>query len=134
MRWQLIEANVNLSDRGSLHVAQALGNVPFTPVRLFWVTDVPTGLVRGFHAHKNGQQVLFCLSGSIRARFDDGSSSEEIVLTPGGSGVWMKNMVWGEQTFLDPGSILLVLASNEYEETDYIRDREEFDALVQEAE
>lgn len=134
MRWERIAADVKISERGSLSVLQALDSLPFSPVRLFWVTDVTPGLVRGFHAHKSGHQILFCIAGRIQVRFDDGVNSEVLSLTAGGPGAWMKNMVWGEQTFLETGSILLVVASNEYDESDYIRDWAEFRSLAKEIE
>jgi dTDP-4-dehydrorhamnose 3,5-epimerase-like enzyme len=98
--------------------------------RVFWVSSVPEGTTRGFHAHKTGHQILICLAGSVSAKFFNGTVSEEILLVPGGTAVWMENMVWGEQTFLEKDSILLVLASNDYDEEDYIRDRNEFVALA----
>lgn len=129
-RWQVVNPIQFSSAKGNLKLLECAVSLPFEPKRIFWVSDVPAGEARGFHAHLTGEQVLFCLSGEIRAKFDDGFKSEEIVLTPKGSGVWMKNLVWGEQTFLEPSSILLVLASNLFVEEDYLRDRNLFEALI----
>jgi dTDP-4-dehydrorhamnose 3,5-epimerase-like enzyme len=106
-------------------------NIEWDVKRVFWVTNVPAGEVRGFHAHRTGNQVLFCLAGAILAKFEDDQGTEVIELLPEGFGVSMKNLVWGEQTFIEPNSVLLVLASNEYDEQDYIRDRAEFEELSQ---
>ncbi len=128
--WEILKIENHKGPKGSLSVVELSENMPFMPLRFFWVTQVPAGAARGFHAHKSGQQVLFCLHGKILARVDNGSTSQEVTLEAGGSGLWMKNEVWGEQVFLEPDSVLLVLASNEYDESDYIRDRAEFEELV----
>ena len=116
---------------GILVVADYLIDLPFEPKRSFWVQDVPVGATRGFHAHRTGQQILVCLTGRILAKFTDGYHSAELELSSSETAVWMKNMVWGEQTFVEPKSVLLVLASNPYDESDYIRDRQEFELLAQ---
>jgi dTDP-4-dehydrorhamnose 3,5-epimerase-like enzyme len=130
-KWKEIPVASILGDAGSLRVLEQLGSSSFIPRRVFWISNVPAGQTRGFHAHKTGHQILICLAGSVSAKFDNGTVSEDILLLPGGMAVWMENMVWGEQTFLEKDSILLVLASNEYDEEDYIRDRNEFEALAQ---
>lgn len=122
-----------IDERGNLSVIQEGAALPFTPKRVFWVGGVPIGETRGFHAHRTGQQLLFCLAGEISATFDDGFKREAISLLPNGRGVWMEMHVWSEQLFLKRDSILLVLASNEFDESDYIRDRDEFTRLVQQS-
>lgn len=128
--WKRVAVSSNIGDGGGLWVIDDLESSAFSPGRVFWVTNVPAGATRGFHAHKTGRQVLLCLSGRIVAKFDNGKVVEEIELTKDGPGILMENMVWGEQTFVEPGSILLVLASNNYDEQDYIRSRIEFDSLL----
>lgn len=120
-----------IDERGNLSVVQIGAALPFTPKRVFWVGGVPIGETRGFHAHRTGQQLLFCLAGEISATFDDGVKSKTFSLRPNGPGVWMKMHVWSEQLFLKRDSILLVLASNEFDESDYIIDRDEFNQLAQ---
>lgn len=122
-----------IDERGNLSVIQEGAALPFTPKRVFWIGSVPIGETRGFHAHRTGQQLLFCLAGEISATFDDGVKSETFSLRPSGHGVWMKMHVWSEQLFLKRDSILLVLASNKFDETDYIRDRDEFNRLAQQS-
>ena len=130
-RWSSIELTSRANQSGRLVVADFARDIPFVPKRTFWVTDVPAGITRGFHAHKTGHQLLVCLSGRVLATLDDGEKLETIVLTNSGPAVWMPNMVWGEQTFLEPNTILLVIASNEYDENDYIRDRSQFASMIQ---
>ncbi len=128
--WSKLELQAFSGPNGALSLLPMQSMSGFLQ-RVFWVTNVPEGTTRGFHAHKTGHQILICLAGSVSAKFDNGTVSEDILLLPGGMAVWMENMVWGEQTFLEKDSILLVLASNEYDEEDYIRDRNEFEALAQ---
>jgi hypothetical protein len=127
-RWSRVDPSSSMVDaRGRLTSVKIQAIVK----RAFWVTNVPAGEVRGFHAHRTGSQILFCLAGAISAKFEDAQGTEVFELLPNGFGVSMKNLVWGEQTFVEPNSVLLVLASNEYDESDYIRDREEFLRLIQ---
>jgi UDP-2-acetamido-3-amino-2,3-dideoxy-glucuronate N-acetyltransferase len=113
-------------ERGSLQVFESSWGFPFTPKRFFWLTNVPKGESRGFHAHRFGHQLLFCLAGSILVTLRSPHESEAVLLFSGGPGVWMKNMTWGEQQFLSEDAVLLVMASNEFDEADYIRSFEEY--------
>jgi dTDP-4-dehydrorhamnose 3,5-epimerase-like enzyme len=118
-------------ERGSLRVLESGRDLPFTPKRLFWLTNVPKGESRGFHAHRTGHQMLFCIAGSILLTLRSSHGSEAVLLSGGGPGIWMKNMTWGEQQFLAENSVLLVLASNEFDEYDYIRNFEDYVSLTQ---
>lgn len=129
--WGEIELPEITSEKGTLKVIESGQSIPFHFKRVFWISGVPHGAERGFHAHKTGHQLLVCLSGEILAKLDDGRNEVHIRLRQGGPGVWVRNMVWGEQLFIEPNSILLVVASNEYDESDYIRNRKEFETLVQ---
>jgi dTDP-4-dehydrorhamnose 3,5-epimerase-like enzyme len=124
--FELVTQRRFIDERGALNLLEASKELPFAPQRVFWVTGVPKGSERGFHAHKTGNQLLFCLQGSILLTLKTHSEEEKIVLSAESPGVWMKNMVWGEQTFLTEDSVLLVFASNEFDESDYLRDFEEF--------
>jgi dTDP-4-dehydrorhamnose 3,5-epimerase-like enzyme len=130
-RWQQIAPIRVGGDRGSLWVLERESGLPFIPKRVFWISGVPSGETRGFHAHRTGEQILFCLSGQIRAKFYDGEMSEDLMLDAHGQGVWMRNLVWGEQTFVSSDAILLVIASNDFDEEDYIREKQEFEKLRQ---
>ena len=115
--------------RGTLDLMEASKELPFLPKRFFWVYGVPEGSERGFHAHKTGHQVLFCLDGAIELTLRNHDSEKSILLNSGGPGVWVKNMVWAQQKFLSEGALLVVFASNEFDESDYIRDFVEFTKL-----
>ena len=124
--FELVAQRRFIDERGALNLLEASRELPFTPKRVFWVTGVPKGSERGFHAHKTGNQLLFCVQGSILLSLKTHAGDETILLSPEGPGVWMKNMIWGEQTFLTEDSVLLVFASNEFDESDYLRDFDEF--------
>lgn len=126
MEFEQVDQRKFSSDLGTLNLVELSKELPFLPKRVFWVTDVPQGSKRGFHAHKTGHQLIFCLRGSIRLTLRTSSSENSVILSEGGSGFLMPNLTWGEQEFLSEGAILLVLASNQYEESDYIRDFGEF--------
>jgi UDP-2-acetamido-3-amino-2,3-dideoxy-glucuronate N-acetyltransferase len=124
--FELVAHRRFIDERGALNLLESSKELPFTPKRVFWVTGVPKGSERGFHAHKTGNQLLVCLQGKILLTLKTHSEEEKIVLSAESPGVWMKNMVWGEQTFLTEDSVLLVFASNDFDESDYLRDFEEF--------
>ncbi|GAA3592540.1 WxcM-like domain-containing protein [Klugiella xanthotipulae] len=116
--------------RGSLVAGDVGGDVPFQPQRFFAVHDVPSAEVRGAHAHRECQQFLVCLSGSVHAIVDDGTNREEYVLDSPDRALYMPRMTWGTQYRYSPDAILLVLASLPYDNSDYIRDYDTFLAEV----
>lgn len=130
MDYELVSQRRFIDERGALNLLESGKDLPFNPQRLFWVTGVPKGSVRGFHAHKTGHQLLFCLKGEILLTLRTDVGSESILMGQDSPGVWMKNMTWGEQTFMTEGVILLVIASNVFDESDYIRDFDEFSTLA----
>lgn len=115
-----------LDPRGSLTFIEGNKHVPFDIRRVFYLYDVPTEEGRGAHAHRTLSQVLVCLAGSFDVRVDDGASQATIHLNRPWKGVLVPPMIWAAEVNFDPGSICLVLASDLYDEADYIRDRDEF--------
>lgn len=124
--FELVSQRRFIDERGSLNLLESANELPFSPRRIFWVTGVPKGSERGFHAHKTGNQLLFCLKGAIQLNLKSHSGADSLLLSEESPGVWMKNMVWGEQTFLTDDAVLLVFASNEFDESYYLRDFEAF--------
>lgn len=116
--------------RGSL-VAAEFTDLPFEPRRTFVVYGVPGKEVRGEHAHRECEQFLVCLNGSVTVLADDGESRQEFVLDDPGVGIHLKPMTWGTQYKYSPGAVLMVFASHPYDDADYIRDYDEFVQLVQ---
>ena len=127
--FELVAQRRFIDERGALNLLESSKELPFTPRRVFWVAGVPKGSERGFHAHRTGNQLLFCLQGSILLTVKTHAEEETIVLSSEGPGVWMRNMVWGEQKFATEDAVLLVFASNNFDEGDYIRDFDEFSEL-----
>jgi dTDP-4-dehydrorhamnose 3,5-epimerase-like enzyme len=115
-------------ERGSL-VAVEIGMekaVPFDIKRLYYIYHTEKGVSRGYHAHKNLKQVAICVSGKCRMVLDDGNGREEVWLDCPTKGLVIENMIWREMHDFSTDCVLLVLASEHYNETDYIRDYEEF--------
>ncbi len=126
----LLEAVSRVDNRGALRVIEQGNGMAFSPKRVFWVEAVPVGEIRGMHAHRDCQQILICIAGSILVTLDDGSKRTQVLLDSSSKVLFMDRNVWGEQQFLEPDSKLLVLASHPYEEKDYIRDYDEFATYV----
>ena len=112
--------------RGNLTICQWKDQWPFQPRRVFFVHDVPSTTVRGQHAHKECQQLLACVTGSIRVVTDDGNKRYEFLLKDNGQALYIPAGIWATQTYESPNSVLVVFASHEYEEADYLRNYEEF--------
>jgi serine acetyltransferase len=115
--------------RGSL-AALEFRHLPFVPVRVFSLFGVPSESVRGSHAHRTCAQFFVCLAGAVSCLVDDGMMREEIRLGSPDVGVHMPPMTWGTQWKYTRDAVLLVLASHPYDPADYIRDYEEFLALL----
>lgn len=122
--------------RGSLSVAELGGEVsempeaPFAARRCFLVYEVPSREIRGEHAHRRCSQFLIAVRGSVHVLADDGRQREEFVLDHPAQGLLLPRMTWGAQYRYTPDAALLVLASEHYDPEDYIRDYNQFLALV----
>ena len=116
--------------RGSLLVRETGNGLPFVPRRTFFVFDVPAGRKRGDHAHKACHQLLICLKGRVDCIVDNGRERAEVTLGSRDMALHLPPMVWGVQKEYHDDAILMVLASHEYDPDDYIRDYDEFLALV----
>jgi dTDP-4-dehydrorhamnose 3,5-epimerase-like enzyme len=114
--------------RGSL-VAVEIGMekaVPFDIKRVYYIYHTAKGVSRGYHAHKNLKQVAICLAGKCRMVLDDGTSREEVWLESPTKGLVIEDGIWREMHDFSEDCVLLVLASEHYDEADYIRDYDEF--------
>jgi dTDP-4-dehydrorhamnose 3,5-epimerase-like enzyme len=96
----------------------------FNPQRIFWVSGVPKGAVRGGHGHYSDQQQLFCIKGEVVVVLVSASGEREFILKEGDS-CFMDKMVWAQQTYLTGQDILLVLCSTKFDAEDYFYNREE---------
>jgi UDP-2-acetamido-3-amino-2,3-dideoxy-glucuronate N-acetyltransferase len=116
--------------RGSLSAIEFASQCPFTPKRLFLVHNVPSKSVRGEHAHRECHQFLVAVAGTISISIDSGTERETVVLSSPSSGLYIPPMTWGSQFHFSSDAVLLVLASHEYDDADYIRDYETFRKLI----
>jgi dTDP-4-dehydrorhamnose 3,5-epimerase-like enzyme len=115
-------------ERGSL-VAVEIGMekaVPFDIKRVYYIYRTAEGVSRGHHAHKKLKQVAICLAGQCRMVLDDGKNREEVWLDCPTKGLLIEDLVWREMHDFSKDCVLLVLASEHYDESDYIRDYESF--------
>lgn len=112
--------------RGSLIAAEISQHLPFSPVRFFVVHNVPSGEVRGEHAHRQCDQFLICVTGSVRVLVDDARNRQEFLLNSPEVGLLLPAGIWGTQYKYSANASLLVFASHKYDQSDYIRDYEEW--------
>jgi dTDP-4-dehydrorhamnose 3,5-epimerase-like enzyme len=111
--------------RGNLSVIEK-EVVPFDIKRVYYLYDVPAGAERGGHAHKKLQQFLVALSGSFDVILNDGKQEKTVTLNKPYEGLLITNGIWRELKNFSSGSVCLVVASDVFEEADYIRDFDEF--------
>lgn len=121
------------TDAGELSFFEANKDVSFDIKRIYYISKVPEGTRRGFHAHKKLKQLLFCPYGSIQLLLENGGSREEITLNDPSVGVVIDHPVWREMLWLEKNSVLCVAASDYYDADDYIRDYSYFKLFVKEA-
>jgi dTDP-4-dehydrorhamnose 3,5-epimerase-like enzyme len=113
-------------ERGSLVALEAHKTVPFNVKRVYYIFGTQAGVSRGFHAHRKLQQVAVCVTGKCRIVLDDGQRREEVWLDSPTKGLIIGDLVWREMHDFSPDCVLLVLASEHYNEADYIRSYESF--------
>ena len=111
---------------GELSFFEGTHDVPFDIKRIYYISKVPEGVRRGFHAHKKLKQLIFCPYGSIQLVIDNGTLREEITLCDPSIGVVIESPVWREMLWLQKDSILCVAASDFYSVEDYLRDYDDF--------
>jgi UDP-2-acetamido-3-amino-2,3-dideoxy-glucuronate N-acetyltransferase len=125
----LIQLPKITGENGSLIVAELGAGLPFTARRMFTLQEIPAGEARGIHAHRECEQFLMCMRGSVTAVVDDGIHRQEVKLDSPTLGLYMPAMTWGTQYDYSPDALLVVLASDPYDAGDYIEDYDEFRTL-----
>ena len=113
-------------ERGSLVALEGNKSVPFDIKRVYYIFGTKEGVSRGFHAHRNLKQVAVCVTGSCRFVLDNGKQREEVVLDKSTTGLLINDLTWREMYDFSPDCVLMVLANEHYDESDYIRDYQEF--------
>lgn len=123
----MIELDKHHSDRkGNITVVENNLIVPFEVKRVYYLYDVPGGEARGSHAHKNLSQLIVAVSGSFKVTLDDGHVKRTYVLNRPYQGLYVLPGIWRDLDDFSSGSVCMVLASDIYDENDYIRNYKEF--------
>ena len=112
--------------RGVLCAVESGREVPFVIRRVYWMDQLSPQHARGFHAHRTLQQAMFCLRGRCDLLVDDGKTRQSIHMDTPDKFVLIDKMVWREMHNFSSDCLLMVLASDYYDEADYIRDYDEF--------
>lgn len=112
--------------RGNLSVIEELKSVPFQIARVYWLYDVPGGESRGGHAHRKLKQLLIAVSGSFTVTLDDGRETRKFLLNHPYQGLIIDTGIWRTLDDFSSGAVCLVIASELYDEDDYIYDYDEF--------
>jgi len=128
---KLMAVRVASDLRGSLAALEFGDEFPFSPTRFFAVFGVPSGDVRGSHAHRVCEQFLVCLHGAVTCVVDNGKERRQVRLDRPDVGLYMPAMLWGAQFQYSSDAVLGVFASHAYDDEDYIREYEDFLALCQ---
>ena len=126
----------SLGDHRGQLVALEIGHeqaVPFDIKRVYYIYHTAPGVSRGFHAHKKLKQVAICISGSCRMVLDDGKIRESVQMNAPTKGLLIDSLMWREMHDFSDDCVLIVLASEHYDEKDYIRDYKEFIRISQNA-
>lgn len=123
---KFVELPVISDPRGNLCFAESDRHVPFEIRRVYFLYDVPSQSIRAGHAHRALKQLLLPLSGSFDVRLSDGSGSEVVSLNRPNIGLLIGPGIWREIENFASGSVCLVLASEAYDEADYVRDYDAF--------
>ncbi len=114
---------------GNITIIENFINVPFEVKRIYYLYDIPGGEHRGGHAHKNLHQLVVAASGSFDVLIDDGINRRTISLNRPYFGLLVIPYIWRELSNFSSGSVCLVLASEKYDASDYIREYSEFKQL-----
>ena len=125
-KYELINFKTLGDDRGSLIALEEGYNTPFEIKRVYYIFDTKHGVERGFHAHINLEQIAIVVKGSCTFVLDNALKREEIKLTSPDQGLHIVGLIWREMKDFSDDCVLVVLASEHYDESDYIRDYDEF--------
>lgn len=113
-------------DRGQLIALEEFKDIPFAIKRVYYMYDTGKGVRRGFHAHKSLEQILICIHGSCKVLLDNGTEKKIVHLEKPYEGLYISNDMWREMYDFSEDAVLMVLASEVYDESDYIRDYDEY--------
>lgn len=117
-------------NRGSLVALESNETIPFDIKRVYYLFGTKKDVTRGLHAHIKLKQVILCVTGSCNILLDNGDVSESVILDCPTKGLLIDSLVWREMSDFTSDCVLLVIASEHYNESDYIRDYEKFKRVL----
>ena len=123
---KIIQLPKFLDARGNLSFIEQESHMPFKIERTYWIYDVPGGEHRGGHAYKENEELIVALSGSFDVVVDDGKEKKTFSLNRSYYGLYVPKGTWREMQNFSTNSLALILSSTKYDESDYIRDYDEF--------
>ncbi|MCL1036536.1 FdtA/QdtA family cupin domain-containing protein [Shewanella submarina] len=123
---KMLKFNALGDERGSLIALEQNNNIPFEVRRIYYIFDTKKNVIRGLHAHKNLKQVAIAIKGSCRFVLDDGTAREDVWLKSPNEGLLIDSCLWREMHDFSEDCVLMVVASEKYDESDYIRNYEDF--------
>ena len=126
MNYKLLDMKVFGDERGKLVALESNKNVPFDIKRVYYIYDTIPDFERGKHAHKNLEQIIIAIDGACQFVLDDGKNCETVWLNRPDVGLYIGKNMWREMRHFSYGCKLMILASDFYNEKEYIRDYNEF--------
>jgi dTDP-4-dehydrorhamnose 3,5-epimerase-like enzyme len=123
---KLIQLPKILDDRGNLSFFENNRQIPFAIKRVYWIYDVPGGEIRGGHGYKSLQEVVIALSGSFDVVLFDGKERKSFTLNRSYTGLYIPKMTWRHMENFSTNSVALIVADQDYNEGEYIRDADAF--------
>lgn len=126
MNYKLVNMKVHGDNRGKLIAVEGNRDIPFDIKRVYWIFDTLPDEDRGMHAHKNMEQIIVAMDGACQFVLDDGKTRETVWLNRPDQGLYIGKNMWREMKHFSYGCKLMVLASDYYDEKEYIRNYEEF--------
>lgn len=126
MNAEIISFQEHGDDRGMLVALEYDKECPFQIKRVYYMYDTKENVRRGYHAHRTLQQLLICVHGSCRIHLDDGIDTKEVLLDNPEIGLYIGQGIWREMYDFSSNAVLMSLASEVYDEKDYIRDYQQF--------
>ena len=123
---RMVDFKCHNDNYGKLVPIETYGDIPFGVKRVYYIYEVDEGVRRGFHSHRELEQVLICVHGKVKILVKTPYEEEVIELNDPSKGLYIGHMIWREMFDFEDGAVLLVLASEHYTEDDYIRKYENY--------